>query len=598
MHFPYYMIWYYVLPSVCLYLADRFVPKFIQSISMAPEVECSFNKEADILTMVLSSRDRMEPLKPYYPGDYVNVEIPELSIVPHPFTIASYWAEDPYSMTLYIRTFQETRTSWTGALANMCCEREKDQDRPLLLKAKVDGVFGDRNHDYLSTKYMVIFSAGAAITTFMPLLKAMAAQIEAAAKVLDNPETIRVYLICTFRYESELYAYGDFMHRIIHDHRFNSWLHTQIYISRPDKGTPPVECPSGQCSSEFVCGRIENEENGDIVESVKVKVSESTSLLSYGFKGKSRYGAISTNCSGRNDRGKGCCMEADTAVSAGSSASSITLTSNTSPCAPEAQTIVTFAAAAADHDAIYRHRALPTFPAASSSIIATVHAKKDLVATTLILIVPMFIYVWARAIPWEGTYRGETHWCRTTIEHDQHMTNRCLWSYSMLPGFLHIISACVFGYLGLWVARSTNLFGRSDKRSIAKSKSTKRSNLSARDAYKNLLNGLSALDLEAAVDRSLLYDRRTSDGNNNSHRTTEVPKESIPFLRGRIQVNHHIQELKGMGIGLEDMNDNLVGQGGDVLVFGGGPDAFVNMIGESCKKAAWKVDYHRETWAP
>jgi hypothetical protein len=150
------MLWYYVIPSVCLYFADRFVPKFIQSCSIAREVECSFNKEADILTIVLHSRNSTEPLKPYYPGDYVNLEIPGLSTIYHPFTIASYWAEDPYSMTLYVRTFQETKTSWTGALANLC--QEKVDGEVVLLKANVDGVFGDRDHSYLSSKVMVIFA--------------------------------------------------------------------------------------------------------------------------------------------------------------------------------------------------------------------------------------------------------------------------------------------------------------------------------------------------------------------------------------------------------------------------------------------------------
>lgn len=163
MHFPYYMLWYYVLPSMCLYIADRFVPKFIQSCSIAPEIACSFNKDADILTVVLVSKNRLEPLKPYYPGDYVNLEIPELSLIYHPFTIASYWAEDPYSMTIYVRTFQETKTSWTGALATLCGESEA----PVLVRANVDGVFGDRVHDYLSCKVMVIF-AGASF--FSPLV--------------------------------------------------------------------------------------------------------------------------------------------------------------------------------------------------------------------------------------------------------------------------------------------------------------------------------------------------------------------------------------------------------------------------------------------
>lgn len=59
-------------------------------------------------------------------------------------------------MTIYVRTFQETKTSWTGALARLC--EDATTDEPVVLKARVDGVFGDRTHDYLSSGVMVIFS--------------------------------------------------------------------------------------------------------------------------------------------------------------------------------------------------------------------------------------------------------------------------------------------------------------------------------------------------------------------------------------------------------------------------------------------------------
>ncbi|KAF9433762.1 hypothetical protein BGZ76_009014 [Entomortierella beljakovae] len=548
MHFPYYMIWYYVLPSVCLYLADRFVPKFMQACSIAPEAYYSFNKESDVLTAVLVSKNCLEPLKPYYPGDYVNLEIPQLSMIPHPFTIASYWAEDPYSMTIYIRTFRENKSSWTGALANLCSEGEE----PLQLKTKVDGVFGDRNHDYLSSRVMVIFAAGAAITTFMSLLKAIAAQIEAESKT-GKTTRIEVHLICTFRYESELYAYGDFMHRITHDPRFTSWLHTKVYVSRPDKFTPPTECPSGQCTSEFVCGRTDDE------------VSESTNLLT---KIKPSYGSVNVECNGCKD--KGCCME--------SSSSTIS-----SPCETVTQNISSLP----DESSPYYHKTIPTFPMASSSTASTVHAKKDLAATTLMLVVPMIFFLWGRAIPWEGTYKGEARWCRTTFELDQHMTNRCLWSYALLPGILHFLVACLLGYLGLWGARRTR---STSTRPLFSRQPLAQQPKAVRDAYQSLLSGLSFLDPEQMAS--------PLDGNGRKYSDVQVPKESIKFKRGRIQVNQHIQELKGLGIGCEQVEDKEGKDNSGVIVFGGGPEAFVDMIYESCIKADWKVDFHRETWAP
>ncbi|KAG0003726.1 hypothetical protein BGZ79_000200 [Entomortierella chlamydospora] len=574
MHFPYYMIWYYVLPSMCLYLADRFVPKFMQACSIAPEVYYSFNKEADILTAVLVSRNNLEPLKPYYPEDYVNLEIPQISAIPHPFTIASYWAEDPYSMTIYIRTFQENEASWTGALARLCSESEE----PLSLKTKVDGVFGDRNHDYLSSKVMVIFAAGAAITTFMSLLKAIAAQIEAAAETKLKQVPIEVYLICTFRYESELYAYGDFMHRITHDPRFTSWLHTEVYVSRPDKFSPPEECPSGQCTSEFVCGRVEPE------------VDESTSLLA---SGKSKYGSVSIGCSGCEDR-KGCCVESSKDVysnTCGSSSSSSTIEVSVDTilaCPPNLPRTATNVSDAASP---YRYKSIPTFTEALSTKISTVHAKKDLAATALILVVPMIVFIWSRAIPWEGTYKGEQHWCRTSWEKSQHMTNRCLWPYALLPGILHIVAASLMGYLGLWAVRRTNLLSRPSSPKRSSSDLTSGGDTrAATDAYKSLVHGLSFLGPAPLVCPLSTNGRKHSDA--------IMPKGSIKFKRGRIQVNQHIQGLKELGIGCERDQSKSDNDDGGVIVFGGGPEAFVDMIHDCCKKSNWVVDFHRETWAP
>lgn len=161
MHYPYFMTWYYVIPSVCLFMADRFVPKIIQAFALAPEVMCTFDKDSDILTMVVVSKNRTEPLKPYYPGDYINMEIVGAGRLHHPFTIASYWAEDPYSMTLYIRTF-ESKDSWTYAVAKMC----GDEGKVVTIPCNIDGVFGDRNHDYLGA-HEIVFFAGKSYQVFL-----------------------------------------------------------------------------------------------------------------------------------------------------------------------------------------------------------------------------------------------------------------------------------------------------------------------------------------------------------------------------------------------------------------------------------------------
>ncbi|KAF9432814.1 ferric/cupric-chelate reductase, partial [Entomortierella beljakovae] len=133
-HYPSPMLYYYILPSMILFLTDRFVPEIVQARTVAPEATCSLNADADIIRVTFTSP---EPMKPYYPGDYITIRIPQIGILYHPFTIASYWPEDPYSMTLFIRTFEESNMSWTRKLAKAC----GNNDKRIRLRVQVDGVY-------------------------------------------------------------------------------------------------------------------------------------------------------------------------------------------------------------------------------------------------------------------------------------------------------------------------------------------------------------------------------------------------------------------------------------------------------------------------
>ncbi|KAG0333420.1 hypothetical protein BG000_009170 [Podila horticola] len=563
MHYPYYIIWYYCLPSMCLYLADRFIPKMMQELAIAPEVVCSFDKEADIATVVVVSRNRLEPLKPYYPGDYINLQIPELSTIYHPFTIGSYWAEDPYSMTLYIRTFQENERSWTHGVAKLC---PADGSR-VLVKGRVDGVFGDRDHDYFSNEVIVIFAAGAAITTFMSLLKAMAAQIDATSNNFASPS-------------------------------FTTWLRTTLYVSRADKDKLPAACPSGQCGHEGVCERV-------------VPESAQPVPLAYPFPRRpANYGATSTNeTKGKPERARpfpGCCPESTGSCS-----------SNSAVCGGGESSAGTRVASTASveraHSGLSSRKSdydpLPTFPEMSSASLASVHAKKDLVATTLILFVPLIVFAWSRSIVWDGVRDGQERWCRTTFNFDQRWTNHCLWAYALMPGAFHLAFAMAMGYVGLWTVRSSNLLHAkrsSDwKASSAVSSSAASVTSSSSSSMAKGKGDASQTDLETDTllsAPSVLQPRHLGglypEAALSVVSTDPSKHHSIPFKRGRIQVHYHIQELKMAGIGREDALGGASRRKGGVLVFGGGPEAFVEMIEESCKKAEWDVDFCAETWAP
>ncbi|KAF9350686.1 hypothetical protein BGX26_011197 [Mortierella sp. AD094] len=168
-----------------------------------------------------------EPMKPYYPGDYILVQVPELGAIYHPFTISSYWTEDHRSIVLFVRVYGETKRSWTGALGRAC----GNEDKRIRVKSNIGGIFGDRRHDYLNSRGLIFFVAGSAITAFIGLIKAIAAQIASSRE----PTRMQVRLICTFHTESELHTYGFFLHRITGDPQFTSWSHVEVYLSRANR---------------------------------------------------------------------------------------------------------------------------------------------------------------------------------------------------------------------------------------------------------------------------------------------------------------------------------------------------------------------------
>ncbi|GJJ73234.1 hypothetical protein EMPS_05592 [Entomortierella parvispora] len=386
MHYPYFMTWYYVVPSMCLFLADRFIPKIVQAFSVAPDVICSYDSSSDILTVVVTSKNRLEPLKPYYPGDYVNLQVRSIGEIYHPFTIASYWAEDPYSMTIYLRTFGDNKDSWTHAVAGLC---EKGSG-PTVVQMNVDGVFGDRLHDYLCSDVMVIFAAGAALTTFMPLIKSVAAHIDVVqSSTSELQNTIKVHLICTFRYESELYSYGGFLHQITHDPRFTSWLKTDIHVSRPNK----IHSRDSVAAS-----------HADSHTEVASQLSPPIEVLS----------------SDTHDRK-----------------------------IPHRATAVP-----SNNKGLYDDRALPTFLNANSASVSTLHATRDLALTAVMLLIPLALFIGLRFVSLEGNWEPYGwYWCRTTEIYDQNMTNKCMWNYTMTPGTLQIVLASIIGYGLIYFAR-------------------------------------------------------------------------------------------------------------------------------------------------
>ncbi|KAF9388126.1 hypothetical protein CPB97_001577 [Podila verticillata] len=571
-HYPYYMLWYYMLPSMVLFLVDRFVPKMMQRRSILPEATCTLNADADIVRMTFTSP---EPMKPYYPGDYILVEVPQLGLLYHPFTIASYWPEDPYSITLFIRTYNDKKGSWTGGLAKLC----GSEDKKIMVKANIDGVFGDRRHDYLKSEVVVLFAAGAAITTFMALIKAIAAQIAASSE----PLRIQLHLICTFRTRSELHAYGSFLHQITRDPRFTSWLHVEIYVSRPDKAQTLMGAHAHVIKNDILVPA----ESAKKAKKAKrfASLRKTGTMLRRALSGRTVVEAPEKNSkvSSKEDSGKNVSFSAagthvrtgsvDTVVenekrahdaSTDSSASSSSASSVSGKLHDLSDIVIseeTYSSSSHNEkfstgQMIYTTKRLPTFQDANSTSVATQLARLDLHASAILVFIPLAFWYILRAIHYEGS----VHYCDVMEDMNQTQNKICYGAYSTVPPFGHMVLLSAMGYFALWLARRTLM------RSI-------KVDLEATGA------GVPYPDIRSEDEKLTVEDGNWDEGD-------------VVYSIGRMNIKQVISNFMEREIGLPGKDQGLV------TVFGGGPEAFVAHVEKQIQKSQWAVDFHRETWAP
>ncbi|KAF9352168.1 hypothetical protein BGX26_009977 [Mortierella sp. AD094] len=599
-HYPYYMLWYYLLPSIVLFFVDRFVPKIIQTRTVHPVVSCSLNADADIIKMTITSP---EPMKPYYPGDYILVQVPELGTLYHPFTIASYWPEDPKSITLFIRTYNDNKRSWTGAMARLC----GTEDKRVRIRANIDGVFGDRRHDYLKSEVLIVFVAGAAVTTFMALIKAIAAQIASSSE----PLRVQFHLICTFRTRSELHAYGSFLHQITRDPRFTSWLHVEIYVSRPDKPKTLMGAHAHVVKNDIqVPGQSVKPEKKKRFQSLRRTGTKLRRALSgrtiVGSPTFSDEKTRSTNHSekdapispcvvtfseaGNHIRGESAdtvALEGEVEKNSRSSSSSenptACVTPTTTPSSPisarfgesihreiEVVTLdnnnnsADLKAKLATREMTYDSKRLPTFHDAQSTAIATRFAKLDLTATTILIAIPLAFWFGLRAVKWEGP----EHYCDVMEEMTATQDKICYGFYSVGPPAGHTFLLAVIGYFAMWLSRRTLL------------RSLKACNPKDIESGKHLEN------------KNLPYPEFDIEDENLSVEDGNWDEGDVVYSTGRMNIKIVVDRF---------MNEGVGPVGGDralVTVFGGGPEAFVDHVERQIKKSKWAVDFHRETWAP
>ncbi|KAF9363474.1 hypothetical protein BGX34_004090 [Mortierella sp. NVP85] len=575
MHYPSYMLWYYMLPGFTLFLIDRFVPKIIQARSISPVAVCALNADADIIRVKFTSS---EPMKPYYPGDYITVQIPGMGNIYHPFTIASYWPEDPYSMTLFMRVMGESKWSWTRDLAKRC----GNDDKPVIVRTNVDGVFGDRRHDYLKSETMVIFIAGAAITTFMSLIKAIAAQIAASS----DPLRMQLHMICTFRTRSELHAYGSFLHQITRDPRFTSWLHVELYVSRPDKPQTLTGAHAHVIKNDIqVPGQTKKK------DSKKNFLQRTGTRLKRALSGRTMVEiavpapaltSVAVQINNSNSE-KGEAVDVDLQRSNSEKSIAETLQDATErmpeptdaggPSSPTETVSVSIEESIlekprkkASSTAAYHEYALPTFQAASADSVSKRLAMLDLMTSALLVVVPLAFYYVLRTVDFEGP----SQWCEGAKSRDKWTVFVCFWTYAMVPGFSHLVATLTLGYAGISVARKVHM------RHHQKRTETK-------DVEAATAAGADAVNTAAAG---------VKEEKQLSHEDGNWDEGDVVYSRGRMDVRKVINNFVERGVGKAENGQGLA------TVFAGGPEGFVDMIERQVKKANWTAEFHRETWAP
>lgn len=413
----------------------------------------------------------------------------------------------------------------------------------------------------------------------MALIKAIAAQIAASSE----PLRIQLHLICTFRTRSELHAYGSFLHQITRDPRFTSWLHVEIYVSRPDKAQTLMGAHAHVIKNDILVPA----ESAKKAKKAKrfASLRKTGTMLRRALSGRTVVEAPEKNSkvSSKEDSGKNVSFSAagthvrtgsvDTVVenekrahdaSTDSSASSSSASSVSGKLHDLSDIVIseeTYSSSSHNEkfstgQMIYTTKRLPTFQDANSTSVATQLARLDLHASAILVFIPLAFWYILRAIHYEGS----VHYCDVMEDMNQTQNKICYGAYSTVPPFGHMVLLSAMGYFALWLARRTLM------RSI-------KVDLEATGA------GVPYPDIRSEDEKLTVEDGNWDEGD-------------VVYSIGRMNIKQVISNFMEREIGLPGKDQGLV------TVFGGGPEAFVAHVEKQIQKSQWAVDFHRETWAP
>ena len=275
----------------------------------------------------------------------------------------------------------------------------------------------------------------------MSLIKAIAAQIASS----NAPLRIQLHLICTFRTRSELHAYGSFLHQITRDPRFTSWLHVEIYVSRPDKPQTLMGAHAHVIKNDIqVPGPSIKKEKKKRFQSLR----RTGTMLKRALSGRT----IVEKPSAINEEKA---VDATFTTPAGAAPAIGTLSFSSAGNViseggePSQETTAAVARSTPTRSMTYDSKRLPTFQDANSASLATKYARLDLHTTAIMIVLPLGVWYILRAIHWEGSAR----YCDVMQEMDQTQMKICYGTYATIPEFGHVIAMSLVSYVVMWFAR-------------------------------------------------------------------------------------------------------------------------------------------------
>ncbi|KAG0252548.1 hypothetical protein BGZ95_006596, partial [Linnemannia exigua] len=363
-----------------------------------------------------------------------------------------------------------------------------------------------------------------------------------------------------------LHAYGSFLHQITRDPRFTSWLHVEIYVSRPDKPETLMGAHAHVVKNDIqVPGQSKVKKNFLKRTGTKLKralsgrtivAAPAPTLTSVVVQDQEKSAAAAAPATEENlQRSSSVKSTVETLNGVDSKTSSNSNNSSNIEIINEEDEGALPLSDTPTKSRTYIENALPTFEASSAHSVSKKMAYLDLITSAFLVLIPLAFYYGFRAVQWDG----EPHWCPATKSKDKWTIFVCQWVYALVPGFLHFFVFFLLGSIGITLAR--------------------RFHLRHQKGGNDVETAIPYPDFNAEDEKLSVEDGNWDEGD-------------VVYSRGRMDVRKSIQGFVNAGVGKKENGQGLV------AVFAGGPEGFVAMIEKQTKAANWSVDFHRETWAP